>query len=100
MNQKLTPSQQAVFDNLRESPKTRSQVVDSLKSYSSSAVGDAITKLQRYGLVKYEVIDTRRYRKSGSEYFVMEPNPKIRVYSVVAQKEEEKKQTPESSKNS
>lgn len=100
MNQKLTPSQQAVLDNLQQSPKTKSQVVDSLRSYSSSAVGDAITKLQRYGLVKYEVIDTRRHRRSGSEYFVMEPNPKIRVYSVVAQKEGERKQHTESSKNS
>lgn len=99
MNQKLTPSQQAVLDNLRESPKTRSQVVDSLKRYSSSAVGDAITKLQKYGLVKFEVIDTRRYRRSGSEYFVMEPNPKIRVYSVI-QKEGERKHPTESSKNS
>lgn len=75
-----------ILEKLSESSLTRKQLIESI-SASISAIDHRLRELQREGLISYQILDARKNRPIGMGAFALEPNPKVRLYSLVDQKQ-------------
>lgn len=75
-----------ILEKLSESSLTRKQLIESL-SASISAIDHRLRELQKDGLISYQILDARKNRPIGMGAFALESNPKVRLYSLVDQKQ-------------
>lgn len=80
----MTPRQYQLLEilaNSPNSPKNRKQLCEILLC-SASMVDKLLLKSVKEGLINFQIIDTRKHRASGMKQYVLEPNPRIRHYSL------------------
>lgn len=79
---KIMTAKQKIFEKIKEAPKTRKELMTVL-GYASTTTDTILRELVAEGKIKYEINQEKQKRLSGMQYFVKEPNHKVRVYSLV-----------------